>query len=204
MNDYSQYGEGNVINYYFKDFKGTLLSLGENDGKTLSNVLGLIENGWKAHLVEPSSEAFTKLNELHITNNNVENYNIAIGNENGILTFYHSGTHLKKGDTSLLSTLDKNEVKKWEANHDFIETKVKCKTFDTFIKDTNISNLDFISIDCEGLDYDILKQIDLTNLSVKMVCIEYNNQNENLFDDYFKKHNFKLHYKNFCNLIYVK
>jgi FkbM family methyltransferase len=203
MNDYSQYGEGKVINHYFKDFKGTLISLGENDGKTLSNVLGLIESGWIAHLVEPSKEAFSKLEALHKDNSNVNLYNYAVSDYNGETKFYHSGTHLNKGDTSLLSTLDVNETKKWKGT-EFVEETVNVKTFKDFLNDTKLISFDFISIDCEGVDYKILKQIDLTDLQVKMLCIEYNNVDEKLFTDYAKIHGFKLHYKNYCNLIFVK
>lgn len=203
MNDYSQYGEGKVINHYFKDFKGTLISLGENDGKTLSNVLGLIENGWKAHLVEPSKEAFSKLELLHKGNDKVNLYNYAVSDCNGETTFYHSGTHLNKGDTSLLSTIDFDETKRWVGT-EFIEEKVNVKTFESFINDTKLNLFDFISIDCEGVDFKILSQIDLTKYAVKMVCIEYNNKDEQMFTNYFKLHNFKLHYKNYCNLIFVR
>jgi FkbM family methyltransferase len=204
MNDYSQYGEGKVINHYFNDFKGTLISLGENDGKTLSNVLGLIENGWNAHLVEPSKEAFSKLEALHKHNNKVHVYNYAVSDYSGETTFYHSGTHLNKGDVSLLSTLDKKEIDRWNGTCEFTEEKVNVKTFKDFLNDTKLSTFDFISIDCEGVDYKILKQIDLTALQVKMLCIEYNNVDEQMFTEYAKIHGFKLHYKNYCNLIFVK
>jgi hypothetical protein len=35
MNDYSQYGEGKVINHYFQNKLGTCISLGENDLKNM-------------------------------------------------------------------------------------------------------------------------------------------------------------------------
>jgi len=203
MNDYSQYGEGKVINHYFKDKKGTCISLGENDGKTLSNVLGLIENGWSALLVEPSNEAFFKLSDLHNTNKKVRCFNFAIGSYDGETTFYHSGTHLNSGDTSLLSTIDKNEIERWQGTCEFTETKVPLKTWNTFVKTANIKQVDFISIDCEGVDFEILQQIDFNSLNVKMVCVEYNNVNSEMYEQHMAKYGFKVHYKNFCNLIFT-
>jgi hypothetical protein len=41
-----------------------------------------------------------------------------------------------------------------------------------------ISKIDFISIDAEGLDLDILKQINLTGLNVKCLCIEHNSNKQ--------------------------
>jgi len=61
---------------------------------------------------------------------------------------------------------------------------------------------DFISIDCEGLDGDILEQIDLTETSC--VCIEWNG-NEMLktrFSNYMN--DFKIIYTSPENLIYVR
>jgi FkbM family methyltransferase len=204
MNDYSQYGEGNIINSYFKDKIGTCVSLGENDGKTLSNVLGLIEAGWSAFLVEPSSEAFSKLSNLHKSNVKVKCFNFAIGDYDGETTFYHSGTHLNKGDTSLLSTINKEELKRWGDTCKFTETKVPIKKWDTFIKIAEIKNIDFISIDCEGVDFEILSQINFNDLSVKMICVEHNSINSEIYEQHMFKYNYKVHYKNSCNLIFVK
>ncbi len=203
INDYSQYGEGKIIADYFGDFKGALLSLGENDGKTLSNALGLIEQGWNAHLIEPSPEAYKKLRLLHKGNKQVRTYKVAIGESNGTVKFYHSGTHLNTGDTSLLSTIDPEELKRWKGTCEFKEIEVDCLTFETFIERSGIKNVAFISIDCEGLDYFILTQIDFKALGVKMVCVEHNSQETQKYIDYMANLGYTVHFKNYCNLIFV-
>jgi hypothetical protein len=78
------------------------------------------------------------------------------------------GTHLNKGDTSLLSTIKETEMARWKGT-EFKPVRVKVMTYDTFTQE----QYDFISIDAEGMDIDILKQIDLDG--VKCLCIEYNN-----------------------------
>lgn len=203
INDYSQYGEGKIIADYFKDFKGTLLSLGENDGKTLSNVLGLIENGWTAHLIEPSPSVFSKLETLHKDNKAVKCYETAIAEHNGTIKFYNSGTHLNNGDTSLLSTTDLKEVEKWRSKCAFKEIEVNCMTFETFIKMSGLKNVDLISIDCEGLDYFILTQIDFKALGTKLVCVEHNNIETYKYIGYMASLGYKVHFQNYCNLIFV-
>lgn len=202
MNDYSQYGEGKIINEYFSGQTGTLLSIGENDGKTFSNALGLIEAGWSAHLVEPSPEAFKKMKDLHLLNPKVQCYQFAITEKDGLFDYYDSDAH--HGDNvSLLSTLIKSETKRWKGQN-FELKKISGLSFNSFIKSAQIENIDLITIDCEGMDYDILKQIDPVKLGVKMLCVEYNSINDDLYINYMTKFKYKVHFKNPCNLIFVK
>ena len=178
MKKYSQNDEDFILSNYFKDFKGNLLSIGENDGKTLSNSLRLIENGWSAVLFEPSEDAFNRLQQLHKDNKNVLCLKYGVAGQTGTFEFYESGSHLKKGDVSLLSTIVKSETAKWEgAGEEFTKKSIDCLSFGdalTMIRENgNELPFDFITLDAEGVDVIILKQIDLSN--VKALCIEYNN-----------------------------
>ena len=83
MNHYSQNNEDIIIQNYFKDFTGRLLSIGENDGVTLSNVRALIEKGWQGDLVEPSPSAYSMLEMLYKDNDNVTTHKLAIADKNG-------------------------------------------------------------------------------------------------------------------------
>jgi FkbM family methyltransferase len=158
---------------HFEGFKGTLLSIGENDGRTLSNSLRLIELGWNAVLVEPSPIAFAKMEALHQDREGVICVQAAVSDKKGEFPFYESGTHLNKGDTALLSSLNREELPKWiGAGNDFNEIKVRCITYADLLELSNIHGFDFISIDAEGMDLIILKQIDLTK--TKLLCIEWN------------------------------
>jgi FkbM family methyltransferase len=171
---YTQNQEEKFITEHFGDFTGTLLSIGENDGKTLSNSLRLIELGWKAVLVEPSPTAFDKMKLLHKDRNEVICIQAAIADKEGEFPFYESGTHLNKGDTALLSSLNPEELQKWiNAGNDFQKIGVNCITYASLLnKIKPIECFDFISLDAEGLDLTILKQIDLSN--TKLLCIEWN------------------------------
>jgi len=176
---YSQNGEDLVVKSYFGDFKGTLLSIGENDGIKFSNAFALIRSGWEALLVEPSNNVFPELKELHTLNDKVICVQVAIGNENGEVAFYDSGIEeIHGGAKSLLATMSVPDKAKWEKVVDFTETKVNVVTFKELLKTTSYKTFDFISIDAEGFDVDILKQMDLVYLQCKAVCIEHNG-NEN-------------------------
>jgi FkbM family methyltransferase len=114
MKWYAQNNEDEVICKYFEGRTGVLLSIGENDGYTFSNALALIDRGWAAVLVEPSPTAFKKLEELHGANPNIKLFNVAVTTEASEADYYDMGHHVDETDTSLLSTLKPEELKRWE------------------------------------------------------------------------------------------
>lgn len=169
---YSQNQEEKHILDYFKEYKGTLLDIGANDGKTFSNSLRLIELDWRAYLVEPSKKAFEKLTSLHSGNVKVECLPVAIGQSNMKAILEESGWHLNhRSDIGLLSTLVPEEKKKWDKVA-FEKQECEVMDFKTFTDLIDWKCFDFISIDAEGMDMDILTQIDLT--STRLLCIEWN------------------------------
>jgi FkbM family methyltransferase len=107
---------------------------------------------------------------LYADNDLVECLNVAIANEKGRIDFYDMGEHVGKGDTSLLATAVQSETNRW-AGTQFTKCKVKAVTYADIV-----DTYDFITIDCEGLDLDVLKQIDLKHTS--LVCVEHNSVRE--------------------------
>lgn len=209
MKSYSQNAEDRFILNHFGNFKGTLLEIGANDGLTLSNSRLLIERGWQAHLIEPGS-TYWKLCNLYATISGVSLYNYAIGGEfNKEATFYESAAHVIGGsDVGLVSSLDFDETERWrKSGVQFTETKVAVKTFREFYNEAGQPPLDFISVDAEGHDWDILQQIDLTAVGCKALCIEWNGNAtfKSLFENHaIYEHKMKLAHINRENLIFVK
>ncbi len=225
MKDHSQNGEQRIILDYFGDSRGTVLDIGANDGVTFSNSRALIELGWSAVLVEPAEIAYGKLVQLYLEQMQdapgapeVEVVNAAITTQDGPIDFYDSGTHLKKGDTSLLSTTRPKELARWKGSGEqFTKTTVRGITFATLLKEcgvfinrdptmtaTNQARFDMISIDAEGADYDILTQIDLTAVGCRMLCVEYNHEGQGRFTAYAEKHGMKLKWRCVENLIFTR
>jgi FkbM family methyltransferase len=170
---YSQNNEQDIILQYFGNRKGFFLDIGANDGQTLSNTYALQLQEWKGVLIEPSEEAFNRIK----ASNGVQKFNVAIGTEDGHCTFHEMGNHLNAGDVSLLSTIKKTELKRWPGV-EFKERMTEVWTYKTLLKHSPLKFFDFISIDAEGVDYEILEQIDLKYTD--MVCIEHNS-NADLF-----------------------
>lgn len=203
---YSQNLEEQAILNYFGDFKGTFCSLGENDGKTLSNVRALAERGWRGCMVEPSPQVFPLLKKLYENEakGNFYLYQCAIGNKNGTTILHDSGELLKTGDRALVSTMVEQEKTRFEKVLSYTPVEVKVYRWKTFLNRLTMKTFDFISIDCEGLDLDILKQMDIEALGVKCLCIEWNG-NQSLKAEYDKiMQGFRIIYTSGENLIYAR
>lgn len=182
---YSQNGEDLIISEYFGEFKGHLLDIGANNGVTFSNSRLLIESGWTGVLVEPSL-AYAKLCELYKGHQGIECLDCAISDKEVELTFYETSD-------SLVASLSKTV---WMGKFPYKERTVKTVPYSAIQ-----SQFDFINIDTEGEDWNILQQIDLTN--VKCLCIEYGKY-QTLITRYCENYNMKLLYRNGENLIFVK
>jgi FkbM family methyltransferase len=204
---FSQNLEEQAILNYFKDKpKGTFLSLGENDGQTLSNVRALALDGWCGVMVEPSPRAFARLKALYDGQKKgcFYLYDCAIGNNNGKATLYDSGELLKKGDVALVSTLVEDQKNRFQSVLSYEPVEVKVYRWLTFYNRLKIKTFTFITIDCEGLDCDILEQMDLDALETELVCIEWNG-NQPVKDRIDKKlAGFKVIYTSGENLIYAR
>ncbi len=171
--NYSQNEEQkHILEFFAEQPIGNLLDIGANDGKTFSNSLALIEKGWYGSLIEPSAKVIGKLRALHKGNKRVVIFFCAVGTETGNAIFHDSGAHLPdKSDAALLSTMVTEEKEKWQTAVEYNETNTMVYTIADLFHNRQLK-FDFISIDAEGMDTAILKQIDLTH--VKLLCIEWN------------------------------
>lgn len=169
---YTQNDEERVILDYFKGKGGHLTDIGANDGITFSNSRALIEKGWSADLVEPSPLALERLTKLYENTPGVTIFPYAITDYDKRVTLHESDSH--HGDNvALLSTTVPSEIGRWKGTQVFTPVAVDGRSWDSL----GLTPGKFISIDAEGADYMILRQIDLSKTD--MVCIEFNgNQRE--------------------------
>lgn len=85
------------------------------------------------------------------------------------------------GQTSMLSTLASNN-KRLTARRTrnnltrqgskFREIEVKCYTFASIVQEYNLQNIDFLSIDIEGGELEIIIEIDFDKVNVKAISVE--------------------------------
>lgn len=207
MEFFAQNKEDRILVHYFKDFVGTCLSIGENNGQKFSNVFALIQRDWKALLVEPSEKVFPDLVALHDKNDKVICVNVAIGAKNEKAVFYESGTEaVHDGAKSLVSTLNMDDKMKWDNYVNYTEYEVSVITFDELQIISPYKTYELISIDCEGCDWEVVQQMNLEALGCKAIIIEWNSDQEMFvkMDTYITQFGLKLAHQNAENLIYFK
>jgi FkbM family methyltransferase len=194
MIDTSQNGETTIVRRYFKDHIGWYLSIGENDGKTLSNVYGLYTEGWLGINMEPCKEAFDR---MVINQPNCVNINAAIGLSIGRGTIYQSGEHLGQGDVSLVSTFKKEEMKRW-SKETFTPVEVEILPITVVVPP---HPCDLLSLDIEGMELEVLPSI-MAHIQPTMAIIEYNGKNRQAFDKIMA--GYTVIHSNGENLIYTR
>jgi FkbM family methyltransferase len=199
MEKYSQNDEQRYILEYFKNPKEVFfLDIGAFDGRVLSNTHALALLGASGVCVEPSPSVFPYLQKLYRDNTRIKLYDFAIAEEDGEMDFFDSN-----GDA--LSTLCKEDIAAWEKyGHKFTKTTVKVKTIKNLLALSGITKVDFLTIDAEGYDFQILKQIDLTSLGVKMICIECPHEKRNPVKQYLGERGYKVIYHNSENILTIK
>lgn len=202
---YSQNNEEEIIRNYFKDreqeYAPSVLDIGANDGATFSNSAACIDRGWYAVLVEPSDSAIQKLNKRYGKNSRVEILPIAISTKNGTAKFFDSGTLIGEGDSALVSTIVEEETNRWPGMQ-FNSGEVETMDYETAMQTCYGFAFDLISIDAEGMDYEILTQIDLRYTN--MVIVEFNGKEEQKYIDYCAKFGLKEIARNGENLIFAR
>lgn len=207
---FTQNNEHEIIVPFFKDFDPeelNFLDVGANDGKTFSNTWDLALLGWGGCCLEPSPSAFRILQENYIRNERVYLFNYGISYREGLFTFHESKNWVDKNDTppGILSSLNEDHKNRffgmeWEV--------IECNfvTFATFFAQSPVKKFDFISIDVEGHDIVVLKQIDLREIGCKMICLEFNQDQSLLkdFTNYCSQFDFFEIHQNRDNVIFQK
>jgi FkbM family methyltransferase len=176
---YSQYNEESVlINYFNSQNKqsGRFLDIGAFDGETFSNTRKLAEMGWSGILFEPSPDPFQKLYKLYKDNRNIVVVNAAISKQRGNIVFYDSA-----GDA--ISTTSLAHKALWENGTvgKYKEITVSSVTPGGVLTDYG-SVYDFVNIDTEGTNFEILIDFVAAGLRFEVLCIEHDNKSAQIVD----------------------
>lgn len=179
---YSQSNEDEIIIQHINPLEGgTILDIGANDGVTFSNSKMLIEKyNWSGVLVEPSKECIDKLNLLYDKNNKVQVVPYGIDITNGEKTLYVGNLNDTPNSINQVSTLIDSEKHYWEKNRNvvYVNQTINTITLPELLSMVDIKNFDVISIDTEGLDYEILESIYNLGLRPKIIIIEHNSNTQ--------------------------
>ena len=168
------------------------IQIGANDGIRNDPLLSLRNKySWKGILIEPQKSAFRKLQHNFEGNRNLVLVNAAISNKSGVQQLYRLSFSEEEWATArssfkretLKRSIDAGIVDKLAIAHgievpsskeSYITSEpVQSLTFDDLVKTYNVDHVDFLLIDTEGFDYEILKLIDLRRYKPLIVFYEY-------------------------------
>lgn len=182
MNYYSQYGQDKYLleEIFPNKNDGYYVDIGAHDGVSLSNTKKFEEIGWNGVCIEPHPKRFQEL----LQNRGCLCYNIAISDKNELIDFLCvdgypqmlSGV-LENYDQRHLQRIE-NEIHSYGGSKEII--KVHSRKFSDII---DREDIDYVSIDVEGSELNILRSIDFDRHNIKCFSIEnaYGSDKLNMF-----------------------
>ena len=171
----TQFGEEKTIaEYYNINYKGNFVDLGCFHPTRHNNTFSLYKKGWRGINVDLNPLTIDLFN-FH--RNKDININCAVSDKESIKTYYSNG------ELSPLNTLEKNHLLFLNKNfnidkHDFKQKKIKTKTLGNILKKNNFYNIDFLNIDLEGHEINVIKKFNFNLFKIKIICIEMLNHNK--------------------------
>lgn len=141
--------------------------------------------GWKCILVEPNPSLCRKIREQR----NALLYECAASNQNDTRTLYVVEGAVRSDGLSTIST--NKEVHDRIKSHGFVSSSVQVQTMtlDRILVDAQInSDIDFISIDVEGHEYEVLEGFSIGKWKPFIILVEDNSNFENnIVSNYLRK-----------------
>lgn len=165
---YSQCGEDMIIDYVFKlrnIEKPTYLDIGANDPYYLSNTAYFYQKGCRGINIEANPALIGRFQSERSEDINL---NVGIADKEGAADFFIM-------EDNTLSSFSKEDVDAMVAQGKKLRSvkKINLTTLTKIIEENCDGNYpDFMSIDVEGLDFEILKTLNYDEKAPKVICVE--------------------------------
>ena len=203
IKSYSQEGEDMILRRFFEFKKnGFYVDVGAHHPKRFSNTYFFYEKGWKGINIDAmpgSMNAFEKVRPRDI------NIEVPISSKKQKLKYYGFNEPALNGFSKELSEQRNNS-----RGYDIIftrdlQTQTLQNVLDTHLPKEQI--IDFLSIDVEGLDFDVIKSIDLNKVRPRLILIEilsssYHELINNEITTHIISHNYSVFSKTINTVIF--
>jgi FkbM family methyltransferase len=160
------------LNYYNNDFvyveeDDVVIDIGFNYG--LFSLQALDNNAKKIIGFEPNTKLVKWFNE-NIKDDRINLHEVAVSNKNGFTSFYESEYF---GKSTIYSDVNQKDTKE--------SYVVRVISFNEFIETNNIAKIDYLKIDCEGGEYDIIESIPNEYLenNIRKIVVEFHHNIDN-------------------------
>ena len=180
---FGEFGEDIFIERILKGFgRGVYVDVGCYHPFKGSLTNKLYKKNWSGLNIDLSK---TYIDLFNIVRTRDTNLNFAVTNYDGE-TFYYENSPINQQN----SLLKNNENQK--------KTKIKCFSLNTILQENKIDKFQFLNIDVEGNELNVIKGINLTKYRPILISIE---NNELLPKDYFESEIYKILVKN--NYVFI-
>ena len=162
---YSMDKEDLVIEGYFKNKnKGFYVDVGCYHPLQRNNTMLLYQKGWRGINIDISDFSIKLFKFLRPDDFNL---NVAVSNKEGEIDMFFQ----KK--LSQLSTIKENSAKKaFQGN--ILNQKILSRKLTSILDECKYKDqkIDFLNIDAEGADFEVLQSLDFNKYSPELICIE--------------------------------
>ena len=175
LNNGSQFGEDKfLMDLFKKEYKGKYLDLGCFHPTKHNNTYLLYKNGWRGINIDLNPLTIELFNFMRPQDINL---NLAISDDNNEKNLYFID------ELNTQNTLDKNQLLFLKEHHkikeeEIIKKRIKTKKLDNILNEHKFDEIDFMNIDIEGHELDVIKTIDFKKIKVRYICLEMINHNE--------------------------
>ena len=167
---YSMEKEDLEINKFLKRIdNGFYVDVGGYHPTHRNNTYLLYKKNWRGINIDLSKFSIDLFNYIRPDDINL---NIAVSNKEGAITYYFQ----KK--LSQLNTIKKNIAEK-RMQGEIREQQISSSRLTSILNKTKFKNrkIDFLNIDAEGADYDVLKSLDFNIYRPRLICVEIDIKN---------------------------
>jgi len=179
---YSQFGEDEKLAKLLGDRSGVCVEVGANDGIIGSNTLYFEQRGWKCVLIEPNPLLCEKLRR----NRTGLIHECAVSDRFGDVTLQIVEGPEGADGMSTISTDPADHERYKELGFTSFPRIVACRTLDSVLEASAIDRpIDFISIDVEGLELQVLRGFSLERWNPRILLME---DNSGQFDTVVARH----------------
>ena len=161
---YSMDGEDLFINNFFKNKRGLYVDVGAYHPLELSNTYLLHKRKWKGINIDINSLSIEYFDFLRP---NDINLNLGVAKKNSTKMLYF------QKNKSPLNTLNLSHAKKIFSNK-FKKKRIKTKTLTNILDKTRYKGkkINFLNIDTEGNDLEVLESLDFRRYKPQLICVE--------------------------------
>lgn len=160
-NIYSIDGEEMYLRALFSEKKyGIYVDIGANHPFRFSNTFWAYSKGWRGINIEPDICNYELLNKIK---NKDININCGISDKEAGMDYYMF-------KTSALNTFCYDEIN--DKSEIVNVRKVPMRRLDSILEEYNISDIDFMDIDVEGMELQVLNSIDWSKVRINYILVE--------------------------------